>query len=278
MKSIIKLLVGSVGLMSFACSAGDPSQDAAQGTMEEVGSTEGALCANQAGTGAIQASLAVAAANELHRWNAPVDFQWNTSTAMLELSSTGKSRCADKVCRNVSALLALQSNAAHHQVYFQGGVVLDAYTLRGVLQSHFQRQKDCNAGKGDYVGNACTVEAHDLWFDKKSPGTCEMDNYFWANKAGVGGSVLKNPERLAYQLYFAGYPDNPFLNFRNYTSNVAIDPTIGLTEGSSTSSGSCAAVCTQYSKTSVSGQCCSCNGVTKTFSRSLFSADMYLCR
>jgi len=89
---------------------------------------------------------------------------------------------------------------------------------------------------------------------------------------------LDVPQRLNYQLYFVGYPDNQYLNFRNYGSNVVIDPTIGLTEANTTSSGSCAAVCSKYSTYSLTGQCCSCNGYMKTFSRSPFSADIYLCK
>ena len=61
-------------------------------------------------------------------------------------------------------------------------------------------------------------------------------------------------------------------------NDVILDPTVGLTEGSSTSSGSCTAACSQYSTSSLLGSCCQCNGVTKAFSRSPFSPEMYLCK
>jgi hypothetical protein len=90
--------------------------------------------------------------------------------------------------------------------------------------------------------------------------------------------MVPHPDRLQYQLYFTGYPNNPFLNYRQSGGDVVVDPTVGLTEGSSTTSGSCSAVCSQYNTTSLVGNCCSCNGVTKTFSRSPFSPDIYICR
>ncbi|MES1175578.1 MAG: hypothetical protein ABUL62_14750 [Myxococcales bacterium] len=177
----------------------------------------------------------------------------------------------------MNALLALQKNEAYQQVMFPGGVLLDSYALRGAMKSYFDRQTRCNNWWGEYSTNGCWVEAHDLWFWKTAPGTCATDNYFWANKVGTSNS-LDVPDRLNFQLYFVGYPDNEFLTFRNFGSNVVIDPTVGLTEANSTMSGSCTAACTQYSSTSLVGRCCSCNGVTKTFSRSPFSYDLYLCR
>lgn len=213
---------------------------------------------------------------EMRRWNAPLDFQWNSTTGMLEVSPTGDARCYGW-CRNVRAILSLQKGEAQGAVTFPGGDVLDAYTLRGVLKAHFDRQVACNNWWGEYSTNGCWVEAHSLSFWKKAAGTCAIDNYFWADKPGTT-TDLDVPQRLNYQLYYVGYPDNEYLNFRNYGSNVVIDPTIGLTEANTTSSGSCAATCSQYSTSSLVGQCCSCNGVTKTFSRSAFSYDMYLCR
>ncbi len=220
--------------------------------------------------------MAVAAAVELRRWNAPDDFQWNVTTGSLELSAGGLARCVNG-CRNIKALLSLQTPAANGAVTFPGGDVLNSYTLQHVLKDHFDRQVRCNNWTDEYATNGCWVEPHMLTFWKKAQGTCATDNFFWADKPGTNVD-LTSPERLNYQLYFVGYPANPFLNFRNNGSNVVIDPTVGLTEANATSSGACAATCTQYSSSSVVGQCCACNGVTKTFSRSPFSYDLYLCR
>src|SRR4051812_3457223 len=83
--------IGIVGLAS-ACSV-----DATSGEQEALGSTDQALsCANQDGTNAYMAALASAMGRELGRWLPMRDFQWNSSTNSLELSSWGKARCADK--------------------------------------------------------------------------------------------------------------------------------------------------------------------------------------
>jgi hypothetical protein len=278
LKSVVGVLVAALSLSTFACSGGDPSQIGAEqaGALEPVSSNSEAVCANVTDTKAILASLAVATAIEMRRWNAPVDFHWNATTGMLEVSAVGKARCYGH-CRNVEALLSLQKKEANQTFAFPSGYLLDSYKLRGVLKHHFDRQTQCNAWQGDFTKNGCWVEAHDLWFWKKAPGTCATDNYFWADKQGIDAN-LDVPQRLNYQLYFAGWPDNPYLNFRNNGSNVVVDPTVGLTEANPGSSGACAAVCSQYSTSSLIGTCCSCNGVTKKFSRSPFSYDFYLCR
>lgn len=278
MKTTSAFAVCAFSLLGFACSAGDPSlSGSTEASGEAVAASTEAVCNNFHGASAVEASLAVAVASEMHRWNAPADLRWNTTTGMLEVSPTGAARCPNGVCRNVNAILALQKNEAHGTVAFPGGDVLDSYTLRGVLQAHYNRQVNCNNYWGEYSTNGCWVGDHVLNFYKKAPGTCATDVYFWADKPGTTID-LDVPERLNYQLYFVGYPVNEYLNFRNYGSNVVIDPTVGLTETGTTTSGSCAATCSQYSTTSLVGQCCSCNGVTKTFSRSPFSYDMYLCR
>jgi len=58
---------------------------------------------------AFAASLAVATANELGRWDATADFE--VRNGKLELSQTGQMRCANG-CPNVSMLLRLQDDAA----------------------------------------------------------------------------------------------------------------------------------------------------------------------
>jgi hypothetical protein len=276
MKTVACFSVAIVSLMNFACTAGmATSEEIAKEDPSAVGE---ALCYNQAGMNAVTASIAVATAVELRRWNAPVDFQWNNSTNRLDISAAGKARCWDGKCRNVQALLDLQKPEAYHAFAFPGGELFDHGYLVGRLKDAFSRQQRCNAWQGEYTTNGCWVENHDIWLDHRAKGTCAMDNYFWVNKVGTT-LPLDHIDRMNYQLYFAGYPENEFLNFRTTgTAQMVIDPTVGLTEGDTTSSGSCTASCTRYSTSSVIGQCCLCNGVTKTFSRSPFSYDMYLCR
>jgi hypothetical protein len=59
---------------------------------------------------------------------------------------------------------------------------------------------------------------------------------------------------------------------------VAIDPTYGLNDEDTTSSGSCTAACTKITTTNIAGACCSCNSVQKTFKRSSFNVNTYLCQ
>src|SRR5688572_11257574 len=61
---------------------------------------------------AFAASLAVAVANELGRWDANADFE--VRNGKLELSSTGTTRCnsSPQGCSNVTAMLRLQDDAS----------------------------------------------------------------------------------------------------------------------------------------------------------------------
>lgn len=58
---------------------------------------------------------------------------------------------------------------------------------------------------------------------------------------------------------------------------ASVDPTYGLSEDGSTSTGSCEAACTKFSTVNVAGACCSCNGATKKYVKSAFSPSIYLC-
>jgi hypothetical protein len=85
---------------------------------------------------AFAASLAVAVANELGRWDANADFEVRTSysnytsTAKLELSTTGTMRCnaSPKGCSNITAMLRLQDDASsivpnHSPAIYRGKLV-----------------------------------------------------------------------------------------------------------------------------------------------------------
>ena len=269
--------IGILGLAS-ACSV-----DATSGQTEAVGSADEALtCANQDGTNAYMAALAASAGREIGRWLPMRDFQWNTSTRKLELSSYGKKRCADGKCFNVQELLNMQTSAANNLVVFPGGDKLNTDALQSRLEANWNAQWTCNNRPDNHTGDDCPTEYHELKLTKIASGAC--DKMFTFNATATDGtSLLKEPGQLKNQLVLFGYNpnptvSNPYLAFQSTASTVSIDPTVGLNEGDSTSSGSCAAACTMISSTSVVGQCCSCNGVTKTYSRSPFSASTYLCR
>ncbi|MES1179549.1 MAG: hypothetical protein ABUL62_34855 [Myxococcales bacterium] len=275
--SVVLMGIGILGLAS-ACSV-----EATSAEQEAVGSTDQALvCANQDGVNAYMAALGSAAGREIGRWLPTRDFQWNNTTWKLELSSYGKRRCDDGKCFNVQELLNMQNSAANNLVVFPGGAKLNTDALVSRLKANWDRQVTCNDRPDNHSGDDCPTEYHELTLTKIASGACDKLFTFKAT-ATDGTSLLKEPAQLKNQLTFLGYnPDsnvtNPYLAFQSTASTVAIDPTVGLNEGDSTSSGSCAAACTMISSTSVVGQCCSCNGVTKTYSRSPFSASTYLCR
>src|SRR5688572_12742084 len=77
---------------------------------DELGSLEQAVvdCGGD-DSNALAASLAVAAANELARWDATADFELRNGK--LELSQTGELRCSGK-CPNIAALLRLQDDVS----------------------------------------------------------------------------------------------------------------------------------------------------------------------
>ena len=275
--SVVLMAIGIVGMAS-ACSV-----EATSAEQEAVGSADQALvCSNQDGTNAYMAALASAAGREIGRWLPTRDFQWNNTTWKLELSYYGKKRCADGKCFNVQELLNMQNSAANNLVVFPGGDKLNTGALVSRLKANWDRQVTCNNRPDNHTGDDCPTEYHELALTKIASGGCDKMFTFKAT-ATDGVSLLNEPSQLKNQLTFLGYnqiasASNPYLAFQSTASTVAIDPTVGLNEGDATSSGSCAAACTMISSTSVIGQCCSCNGVTKTYSRSPFSASTYLCR
>jgi hypothetical protein len=58
---------------------------------------------------------------------------------------------------------------------------------------------------------------------------------------------------------------------------VSIDPTYGLNDTGSTSSGSCTAACVLVTKSDVEGNCCTCAGVNREYMQSSWNAATYLC-
>jgi hypothetical protein len=265
--------VGLLGLVS-ACSL-EPASP------EDVGTSSEAVCANPDGTNAFLAALASSTGRETGRWLPSRDFQWNSSTGKLELSTYGKKRCADGKCFNTQELLNMQSDAATNMVVFPGGSKLNASSLRSRLQANLNAQSVCNGRPDNHTGDDCPVEMHQLTLNHTAPGPC--DKFFVFNATQTDGvTPLAEPAQLKNQLIMFGYADgsggNPYLSFQSNGSTVSIDPTLGLNEGDGSTTGSCTAACTLISATSVVGQCCSCNGATTTYSRSAWSASTYLCR
>jgi hypothetical protein len=235
----------------------------------DIGQIEQGLCGNVDGVPSTMAALAVATASELRRWQSTTDFELRGG--FLALTRAGKLRCADGRCPNTEAVLDLQ-RAPFGEVVI-GDAMLDAEALRGELASNFAEQQRCGVGDGPF--GRCTSERHELTLASSESGAC--DTVFTFDATRPNGKPLREPERLATQLIYAGYPENEYLSFTSTSSTVSIDPTYGLNESDGTSSGACTAACVKISADDISGQCCSCSGVTRSYHRSTFNASTYLC-
>jgi hypothetical protein len=128
-------------------------------------------------------------------------------------------------------------------------------------------------------------EPHRLTFSHTTnDATCGEYN-FWYEITQPNGQSLRAPEDSFVQLMFAGGKEtltgkdiNPFIAQQVSGDLVAIDPTYGLNDMGTTTTGSCSAACTKVTTVNVAGQCCSCNGATKVYKRSAWNTSTYLCQ
>ena len=241
---------------------------------EEIGQNEQALCANGDGVNAAMAALAVAAAQELGRWNPTVDFApLNRAPWHTQLTATGKARCPDGKCWNTQAILDLQK--AGPNAVKLSGVVLNANNFVSTLTARWNEQRNCEQRGGTGATN-CSAEQHKLTFKSQQAGSCDTIFTFEA-KTPTGGA-LKSPAQLKNKLIFVGGTANPFLAFSSTGTTVSIDPTFGLNQGGTTTTGACSAACTKMSATSVAGTCCTCSGKTAKYVKAPWSAQTFICQ
>jgi hypothetical protein len=276
------------------------SQVSSEGSDEgDYGTAAEALmsCSNPDGTNSVMAAFAVAVAQELGRWNTSKDFVMNLTSGWSESSygaqqaiklasgsdasgPIGKSRCADGKCARVQALLDMQYDQANNKVYIQGSgttkVLLSPSALRSRMYAKWGEQKTCDASPRNGDSTACTTEKHVLKYSSSAVGGCDLNVTFAANNTSGGALLYTN--QLKNELKFAD-ATNPYINFTNLGNGyVSIDPTYGLDDIGTSTTATCTAACTKISMTDVSGQCCSCSGVTKAFGKSAWSAITYLCQ
>jgi hypothetical protein len=175
-------------------------------------------------------------------------------------------------CANTQALLDMQKPEASGKVKFPGNITLDSALLRSSLQAAWNDQASCNSS------GACNAPAHDLKYDHVEDGSCDKKYFFTPLKEGTS-TILgsSSAAELSKKLRFVGYPSNKMLNFYMRDAKVSIDPTYGLNPGTTTTAGSCDAACTKFSTSSIAGDCCSCNGSVKSYTRSAFNTSLYLC-
>ena len=264
-----------VGVLAMACAGGEFESDLG-GTeldeVDEIGSLEQPLCENKGGTNAVMTALAVAAGQEMKRWLPERDFQWNSSTGMLELSVNAAPRCPNRVCRNTQALLDMQKPTAHGKVTFPGGIVLDSNLLKSQLKSNWNTQMSCNSS------GSCNAPNHDLRYTHVESGSCDKKYFF--DPLVMGSSTwlsATEADKLKNKLKFLGYPGNKMLNFYIRNGQVSVDPTYGLNAGTTMTAGSCDIAATKFSSSDLTGRCCSVNGASKKYVRAAFNASVYLC-
>ena len=128
------------------------------------------------------------------------------------------------------------------------------------------------------------IEPHRLTFNRKETGG-PCGNYYWYDVKQPNGLALRDAASTYVQLIFAGGKPtpsgvdvNPFISQKVSGNQVAIDPTYGLSDSGTTSTGACTASCLKISTSNVVGQCCACNGTNAKFAKSAWSAVTFLCQ
>jgi hypothetical protein len=287
------LSIALVSLVLPGCVAGDVADEsgaAAASSFEEeleLGEAEQAVlsCSNVDGTNSVMAALAVSVAQELGRWQPSKDLAITRtngtserspgSQQAIKLTRKGKARCADNKCYNTQALLDLQYDQANGQVQLPDDILLSPAALRSRLVAKLREQLACEAQPSNGNRSNCPVERHELTFLRAEQGGCDTNFFFKAT--ALDGSALKYPAQLKNNLLWVDR-HNPYVAFTSVGDTVSVDPTYGLNESGSTTTGSCTAACIKISSSSIAGQCCSCNGMTDTFTRSAWSATTFLCQ
>jgi hypothetical protein len=130
------------------------------------------------------------------------------------------------------------------------------------------------------------IEPHRLSYSYTAANAAACGNYDWYQISQPNGMALADPASTWVQLIFAGGKQsatgkdtNPYIAQQVNGNQVAIDPTYGLDENSQSSTGACSASCVAISVSkTLTGQCCSCKGVSKAFKKSTANAITYLCQ
>jgi hypothetical protein len=234
------------------------------------------LCENGEGTASTMAALAVSAAIELGRWQPTRDFAIarQNDQELLVITDAARARCIDG-CANTQALLDFQKDDANGVVTFPGGVALDSVALRSRMVAKFRDQIACEMQPSNGGTTNCPVEEHTLTFQRSEKGGCDTKYYFVARKPD--SSPLQFPAQLKNKLLWADRV-NPYIGFESIGEVVSIDPTFGLNERGSTTTGACSASCVKIGLADAEGDCCQCGGVNGHFARSPWSSVTYLCQ
>lgn len=288
LRNSARAIVPAACVVSLAACSAEDMDDVDLSEDEQLAELEQPLvsCTNLDGTNSVMAALAVAAAQELRRWQPTRDFVvFGTSgrsesspgpQQAIKLTAAGKARCADGKCFNTQALLDLQYDQANDKVKLPGNVTLNPGALRSRLVAKLREQQTCDARPANGGnGNNCPVEEHTLTLQRAEKGGCDTNFFFKATQPN--GQPLKFPAQLENKLQWVDV-HNPYIRFQNSGDVVSIDPTFGLNATNAVSNGACFGACVRVSAGNVAGACCQCNGATRSLKRSPWSAVTFLCQ
>jgi hypothetical protein len=278
------------GLLLAGCSAevGDheTASGAEVGDEAELGELSEHLmsCSNPDGANSVMAAMAVAAAQELGRWQPKLDLVIGRSNGVSEttpgsvetvrITPVGKARCADGKCVKLQALLDLQYDGASNKVKLPGNVTVNAIAVRTRVVAKLREQLTCEAQPSNGRAANCPAEEHQLTFVSAAPGAC--DTLFTFKATSPTGGPLRYPAQLKNKLLWVDR-HNPYVQFKSTGDTVSIDPTYGLNESNATTAGTCSAACVRITTSDLSGSCCNCLGATRTLKRTPWNANTYLC-
>jgi len=232
-------LLTAFSLIASACTAGIPSDEE---SVEGLADTISSGCNTSSGILPTMASLGVASAMELKRWEPLTDFTRATVNGLyqLTLSSAGLSRCAamGNSCQNIKGLLGLQDTSVS-QVINQNRFNPSSYRqeLLSAYDRQFQRIDSIKKNTPSLL-----PAPHNL---TKVGGPTNLGigacGPHWVFKPTTPtGGVYPNPVNLKNNLYFINQNTNPFVAFTvTSEANVAIDPIDGDNSTPVTTSGTC---------------------------------------
>jgi hypothetical protein len=205
----------------------------------------------------------------------------------LDLSATAPYKAVQKTCSTTATqqFTFAQTGDATQVLYTSHGVTLGVQNGSTASGTQF-----VEGGSGWQTYNKVLLEPllagepHQLDWAYASTEGAPCGQYDWFDITRPNGNPLEDPADTYVQLIFAGGKAtatgsdlNPYIAQKVSGDLVAIDPTMGLNEGASTSTGACSASCVMVSSTNIAGKCCSCNGVTKSFVKSLWNTSTFLC-
>jgi hypothetical protein len=221
---------------------------------EAVGENELAACSNDQGTNATIAALAVAMAQDMHRWQVLSDFYiyvGYNNQEMLGITQAGKNACGGS-CPTVENLLLFQ-DSRRDQKLVMGGVKVSSWNFASRLVSGYRSQQACTSGRW------CPFVAHTFDYNyTTSPGICGTNFTFGVKKpASLGGGTLSTTEisQLKNALHFVNSNGfNDWIDFTHTNSTVSIDPNGQMTPPGTPG----AELCNKFSTTNINGTPCTC--------------------